>query len=88
MKAESRLDHLYEKRKEELRVSHLMIRPDSSGVEAAQDFANSLLDSIKNGASFEEMVKLDIHYLKNWSLWLDIKIILRTIPVMLKGEGC
>jgi len=37
---------------------------------------------------FEDMVKLDIHYLKNWSLWLDMKIILRTIPVMLKGEGC
>jgi len=40
----------------------------------------------KNRISFEEMVRLDIHYLKNWSLWLDIKIILRTIPVMLKGE--
>jgi peptidyl-prolyl cis-trans isomerase SurA len=51
------IDDLYEKRKEELRVSHLMIRPDSSGVDAAQDNANSLLDSIKNGASFEEMVK-------------------------------
>jgi len=42
----------------------------------------------KNRIPFEEMVKLDIHYLKNWSLWLDIKILLRTIPVMLKGEGC
>jgi len=42
----------------------------------------------KNRIPFEEMVKLDIHYLKDWSLWLDIKIILRTIPVMLKGEGC
>jgi len=42
----------------------------------------------KNRIPFEEMVKLDIHYLKNWSLWLDIKIILRTVPVMLKGDGC
>jgi len=42
----------------------------------------------KNKIPFEEMVKLDVHYLENWSLWLDIKIILRTIPVMLKGEGC
>jgi len=41
----------------------------------------------KNRIPFEEMVKLDIHYLENWLLWLDIKIILRTIPVMLKGEG-
>ena len=42
----------------------------------------------KNTISFEEMVKLDIHYLRNWSLWLDIKIIFRTIPAMLKGGGC
>ena len=42
----------------------------------------------KNRISFEDMVRLDIYYLKNWSLWLDIKIILRTIPTMLRGEGC
>ena len=36
---------------------------------------------------FQEMVKLDIHYLQNWSVWVDIKIMVRTIPVMLKGEG-
>ena len=42
----------------------------------------------KNRIPFEEMVKLDIHYLKNWSLWLDLKIILRTIPVMLDGRDC
>ena len=41
----------------------------------------------KNKIPFEEMVKLDIHYLKNSSLWLDIKIIVRTIPVMLKCES-
>ena len=42
----------------------------------------------KNTIPFEEMIKLDIHYLKDWSLWLDIKIIFRTIPAMLKGRGC
>ncbi len=51
------LKKLYEKRKEELRVSHLMIRPDSTGLEGAGLKANVILDSIKNGASFEEMVK-------------------------------
>lgn len=47
---------LYEKRKYELRVSHLMIRPDSTGEDAARRLAESLLDSIKNGAGFEDMV--------------------------------
>ncbi len=48
---------LYDRRKEELRVSHIMIRPDSSGDEAAKQLAQSILDSIKNGASYEEMAK-------------------------------
>jgi peptidyl-prolyl cis-trans isomerase SurA len=47
---------LYDKRKWELRVSHLMIRPDSTGEEAARKRTQSILDSIKNGKSFEEMV--------------------------------
>jgi peptidyl-prolyl cis-trans isomerase SurA len=47
---------LYNKRKWELRVSHLMIRPDSSGEEAARKLTQAILDSIKNGKSFEEMV--------------------------------
>ena len=29
----------------------------------------------------------DLHYIHNYSLWLDIKIILMTIPAMLKGKG-
>ena len=36
---------------------------------------------------FEEMVKLDIYYLKTWSLWLDFKIMLKTIPTVLSGRG-
>jgi lipopolysaccharide/colanic/teichoic acid biosynthesis glycosyltransferase len=36
---------------------------------------------------FDEMVKLDINYIENWSFLLDLKIILRTIPVMLFGCG-
>lgn len=37
--------------------------------------------------SFDEMVKLDLYYLKTWSLWLDFKIMLKTIPVVLSGHG-
>lgn len=36
---------------------------------------------------FEEIVKMDIQYIQNWNLGLDIKILLKTIWVVLKGEG-
>jgi exopolysaccharide biosynthesis polyprenyl glycosylphosphotransferase len=36
---------------------------------------------------FDEMVMLDLYYIENWSLTLDLKIILRTVPVMLFGLG-
>jgi len=37
--------------------------------------------------SFDEMVLLDIYYIENWSPWLDFKIMVRTIPKVLCGEG-
>ena len=36
---------------------------------------------------FKEWVRLDLEYIDNWSLWLDIKILLRTIPVVIGGDG-
>lgn len=41
----------------------------------------------RNQLPFEEMVKLDLFYIENWSLLLDLKIILRTMLVMLRGDG-
>ena len=36
---------------------------------------------------FEEMVKLDYLYVTNWSLWTDIRLLLRTLPVVLTRRG-
>jgi len=36
---------------------------------------------------FDEMVRLDLKYAKTWSPWLDIKILLRTPTVVLRGDG-
>jgi lipopolysaccharide/colanic/teichoic acid biosynthesis glycosyltransferase len=41
----------------------------------------------RNRLPFEEMVKLDLFYIENWSLLLDLKIILRTVLVVLRGDG-
>jgi exopolysaccharide biosynthesis polyprenyl glycosylphosphotransferase len=36
---------------------------------------------------FNEWVRLDLQYIDNWSLWLDCKILWRTVPVVLLGKG-
>ena len=52
------LRRLYDRRKEELRVSHIMVRPDTLSDDEAREKAVSILDSIKNGASFEELANI------------------------------
>jgi lipopolysaccharide/colanic/teichoic acid biosynthesis glycosyltransferase len=41
----------------------------------------------RSSVSFKEMVDMDIYYIQNWSLKLDFKIMLKTVPVMLAGTG-
>jgi len=36
---------------------------------------------------FERMVELDVYYARNWSLLLDLEILIRTVPVILGGKG-
>jgi exopolysaccharide biosynthesis polyprenyl glycosylphosphotransferase len=38
-------------------------------------------------SNFEDWVAMDLKYIDNWSLWLDFKILLRTIPAVLFGKG-
>lgn len=41
----------------------------------------------RNEVNFEQWMKLDLEYIDNWSLWLDLKILFKTIPVVLFGTG-
>jgi exopolysaccharide biosynthesis polyprenyl glycosylphosphotransferase len=41
----------------------------------------------RSSLTFDRWMKLDLHYIDNWSLWLDAKILLKTIPAVLKGSG-
>ncbi len=38
-------------------------------------------------SNFKDWVRLDLEYIDNWSLWLDLKILIRTIPAVLIGTG-
>lgn len=41
----------------------------------------------RSSTTFDEMVRLDIRYIRNWSIWLDIKILFLTPWVVLSGKG-
>ncbi|HEY1578309.1 MAG TPA: sugar transferase [Terracidiphilus sp.] len=41
----------------------------------------------RKSPSFHDYINLDLSYVHNWSLWLDLKILLRTIGVVLAGTG-
>ena len=56
----------------------LKIHPGISGLWQVTD---------RNESSFEERVHTDIYYIRNWSMFLDIYILARTIGVVLFGKG-
>ena len=72
--------HLPEEvKKYSLRQKRLLsIKPGITGY--AQVFGRDNLD-------FEEEAKLDIAYIENWSLWLDIVIILKTIGILFRDKN-
>lgn len=45
------------------------------------------IHGLRGDTSIPERVRYDNYYIQNWSLWLDIKIILRTLTAFMKGSG-
>ena len=41
----------------------------------------------RNNVTYDERVNFDAYYVRNWSVWLDIYILIRTIKVVLAGDG-
>ena len=69
-------------------------------VKRFNDFAHRRRLSVKPGltclwqvkgrneiSDFKDWVRLDLEYIDNWSLWLDLKILLLTVPAVLRGAG-
>jgi exopolysaccharide biosynthesis polyprenyl glycosylphosphotransferase len=41
----------------------------------------------RSSLGFDDLVRLDFFYLENWSIWLDISILAKTVPAVLGGRG-
>ena len=41
----------------------------------------------RSDLSFDDLVRLDFYYLENWSIWLDVSILLRTVPAVIAARG-
>ena len=57
---------------------YLKVRPGMTGLWQV---------SGRNDISYEERVELDVYYVRNWSVWLDLYILARTVWVVLFGKG-
>ena len=65
--------------KEDLRqLQRLEVRPGITGLWQIRG---------RSDISFVRLVKWDIWYINNWSFWLDLNILLQTVPVVFKGKG-
>ena len=41
----------------------------------------------RSNLPFEKWLQLDLEYIENWSFWLDVKILIKTVPAVLKNKG-
>jgi lipopolysaccharide/colanic/teichoic acid biosynthesis glycosyltransferase len=41
----------------------------------------------RSDISYDDRVRLDMYYIRNWSLWLDLQLLYQTIPAVLKSRG-
>ena len=62
----------------ELGVFYLKVKPGMTGLWQV---------SGRSDTSYKERVELDVYYVRNWSIWLDLYILARTIWVVLFGKG-
>jgi len=59
-------------------VYYILVRPGMTGLWQI---------SGRSDTSYDERIQLDVHYVKNWTIFLDFKILLKTAQIVLLGKG-
>jgi exopolysaccharide biosynthesis polyprenyl glycosylphosphotransferase len=70
-----------------VRDFHRMEEAHKRRLEAVPGMTGYWQISGRSNLAFEEMVRLDLYYIENWSLSFDVKIILRTLGAVVRREG-
>jgi exopolysaccharide biosynthesis polyprenyl glycosylphosphotransferase len=63
---------------DKLGINLLTVRPGITGLWQV---------SGRSDISYEERVRLDMYYIRNWSIWVDIRLLMETIPAVLRKRG-
>ena len=59
-------------------INLLTVRPGLTGLWQVSGRSN---------VDYQERVRLDMHYIRNWSIWFDLQLLFQTIPAVIKGRG-
>ena len=59
----------------------------ASGAATTMSQSSAIIAPAPAAIPFPEQVKLDVAYLESQSLWLDITLLLKTVPAVLLGRG-
>jgi lipopolysaccharide/colanic/teichoic acid biosynthesis glycosyltransferase len=63
---------------EKWKMNLLTIRPGITGLWQVNGRAD---------VTYEEKVRMDMYYIRNYNIWLDLQILFQTIPAVLQGRG-
>jgi putative colanic acid biosynthesis UDP-glucose lipid carrier transferase len=63
-----------------------LVKPGITGWAQAHGFRGDVPDAEENRKRTLKRIEFDIWYIENWTFWLDIQIILRTVWQMLKAD--
>jgi putative colanic acid biosynthesis UDP-glucose lipid carrier transferase len=76
---------VYKKMVEEIKI-RTWVKPGISGWAQVHGFRGDVLDYEENKRRTIKRIEYDLWYIENWSLWLDVQIILLTLWQMIKGD--